>query len=125
MKRYGGVIFLVILLAGVMVLSDAPFGGPSDAGACACSYTTGTPGGGDFVPQRRDAPDSYYNRPALTKEQAHDVLANHVRKLNSALKIGPVQDAGSYYEAEVLGTNGEVVQRLGVDKESGEMMLIN
>ncbi len=125
MKMYVGVISLVILVVGVMVLSDVPFGGPSDAGACACSYTSGTPGGGDFVPQRRDAPDSYFNRPALTKEQAHDVVANHVRKLNPDLKIGRLQDAGSYYEAEVLGANGDVVQRLGVDKESGQMILIN
>jgi hypothetical protein len=125
MKMYVGVISLVILLAGVMVLSDLPFGGPSDAGACACSYTGGTPGGGDFIPQRRDAPDSSYNRPALTKEQAHDVVTNQVRKLNPDLKIGRMQDAGSYYEAEVLGANGDVVQRLGVDKESGQMMLIH
>jgi hypothetical protein len=125
MKMYVGVISSVILVVGVMVLSDVPFEGPSDAAACACSYTSGTPGGGDFVPQRRDAPDTYFNRPALTKEQAHDVVANHVKKLNPDLKIGRLQDAGSYYEAEVLGANGDVVQRLGVDKESGQMILIN
>jgi hypothetical protein len=125
MKMYVGVISLVILVVGVMVLSDVPFGGPSDAGACACSYSSGTPGGGDFVPQRRDAPDSYFNRPAVTKQQAHDVVANHVKKLNPNLKLGRLQDAGSYYEAEVLGANGDVVQRLGVDKESGQMIQIN
>jgi hypothetical protein len=125
MKMYLGVISLVILVVGVMVFSNVPFGGPSDAGACACSYTSGTPGGGDFVPQRRDAPESYFNRPALTKEQAHDLVANHVKKLNADLKIGRLEDAGSYYKAEVLGTNGDVVQRLGVDKESGQVMLIN
>jgi hypothetical protein len=63
--------------------------------------------------------------PGLTQQQAYDVIANHVKKLNPDLKIGKMQDAGSYYEAEVLGANGEVVQRLGVDKESGQMMLLN
>jgi hypothetical protein len=53
------------------------------------------------------------------------VVANHVKKLNPDLKIGRMQDEGSYYEAEVLGANGDVVQRLGVDKESGRMILLN
>ena len=53
------------------------------------------------------------------------MVANQVKKLNPDLRIGRLQDAGSYFEAEVLGANGEVVQRLGVDKESGRIILIN
>lgn len=68
---------------------------------------------------------SLSTKPFLTKEQAYDVVENHVRKLNPALKIGQIIDAGSFYEANVLAENGEVVQRLGVDKESGQIMLIN
>jgi hypothetical protein len=63
--------------------------------------------------------------PSLTQEQARDVVSNHVKKLNPDLKIGRLQDAGRYYEAEVLGANGDIVQRLGVDKESGQMILLN
>ena len=53
------------------------------------------------------------------------MVSNHVKRLNPDLKIGRLQDAGSYYEAEVLGANGDIVQRLGVDKESGQMILLN
>ena len=53
------------------------------------------------------------------------MVSNQVKKLNRDLKIGQMKDVGSYYEAEVLGANGDVVQRLGVDKESGQMILLN
>lgn len=122
MKRYVGIV-----IAGVLFLAIAGIGydhvaGPSHANACGW----GRSGGGDYVPQKRGpTTGSLSTKPFLTKEQAYDVVENHVRKLNPALKIGQIIDAGSFYEANVLAENGEVVQRLGVDKESGQIMLIN
>jgi len=122
MKRYVGIIIAgVIILVGVGFAYNQ-FPGPSHANACGW----GKSGGEDYVPQRRGpTTGSLSSRPFLTKEQAYDVAAGHVKKLNPALKIGQIHDEGSYYEAEILAENGDLIQRLGVDKESGQIMLIN
>jgi hypothetical protein len=128
MKKLGAVIIGSLLVVATFAFVHSNFWGSGSAFACGGMGmgSWGSTGGGDYVPQRRGLSDSFANRaPALTKEQAHDVVANQVKKLNSDLRIGQMRDAGSYYEAEVLGANGDVVQRLGVDKESGRMILIN
>jgi hypothetical protein len=125
MKKIGAVVIGSLLVLGVFALSHSNFWGSGPAFACGVG-SWGSAGGGDYVPQRRGPSNSFANRaPALTKEQAQDVVANQVKKLNPDLRIGQMKDAGSYYEAEVLGADGNVVQRLGVDKESGRMILIN
>jgi hypothetical protein len=124
MKKIGAVVVGGLLLLAMFGFAYSHFGGSGHA--LACGGGLGSAGGGDYVPQRRGPSDWLANRaPALTQEQAHDVVSNHVKGLNPDLRIGRLKDAGSYYEAEVLGANGDVVQRLGVDKESGRMMLIN
>jgi len=125
MKTFGAVIIGGLLLLAVFGVAFSNFSGFGHAQACGRGW--GAPGGGDYVPQQRSGlSNSFRNSaPALTQDQAQELVANHVKKLNPDLKIGRLQDAGSYYEAEVLGTNGQVVQRLGVDKESGRMILIN
>jgi hypothetical protein len=124
MKTFGAVIIGGLLLLAVFGVAFSNFSGFGHAQACGRGW--GASGGGDYVPQRRGPSGLVPNgAPALTQEQAQELVANHVRKLNPDLRIGQLQDAGSYYEAEVLGANGDVVQRLGVDKESGRMILIN
>jgi hypothetical protein len=123
MKKIGAVVAGGLLLLAVFGFGYGNFTNSGPALACG---GRGSSGGGDYVPQRRGFSSSFENSaPTLTQEQARDVVANHVRRLNPDLKIGRMQDAGSYYEAEVLGANGDVVQRLGVDKESGRMILLN
>lgn len=122
MKRYMGLIIAGVLFLVIAGFGYSYFAGPSHAYACGW----GKSGGDDYVPQRRGpTTGSLYNKPFLTKEQAYDVVDNHVRKLNPALRIGQINDEGSYYQAEILAESGEVVQRLGVDKESGQIMLLN
>jgi hypothetical protein len=126
MKKIGAMVLGGLVLVAMFGFAYTYFGRSGPALACGGWGSWGSSGGGDYVPQRRGLSDSFANRaPALTQEQAHDVVANQVKKLNPDLKVGRLQDAGSYYEAEVLGVNGDVVQRLGVDKESGRMMVIN
>jgi hypothetical protein len=126
MKKLGAVIIGSLVLLAMFGFAYSNLWGAGPAFACGGMRSWGSSGGGDYVPQRRGPSGLYTNgAPGLTQEQAHDVVANHVKRLNPDLKIGRVQDAGSYYEAEVLGANGDVVQRLGVDKESGQMMLLN
>lgn len=60
-----------------------------------------------------------------SKEQAFDIVSNHIRKLKPDLRVGQINDAGNFYEAEILSTDNEVVQLIGVDKQSGRLMLIN
>jgi hypothetical protein len=126
MKKLGAVVIGSLLVLGVFALSHSNFWGSGPAFACGGRGSWGAAGGGDYVPQQRGLSGSFANRaPALTREQAQDVVANQVKKLNPDLRIGQMKDVGSYYEAEVLGADGNVVQRLGVDKESGRLILIN
>ena len=111
-----GVSFLAVI--GFALIS---FIGFDHANACG----TGSPGGQDYVPQRRGPAGPLAQRPALTKEQAYEIVANHIRKLNPSLKVGQLNDAGSFYEAEILSQNDELIQRLGVDKLSGRLMFIS
>ena len=121
MKRYiTGIAIAGILTLGIMGFVNAPFLGLSYSNAC----NNGTAGGGDYVPQQRNQVGSYFDRPALTKAQAYDVLVNHVKKISPDLEIGEIKDGGSFYEAEVLSVDKEIVERLAVDKESGQLRVI-
>lgn len=111
-----GIFFLAII--GFALIS---FTGFDHANACG----TGTPGGQDYVPQRRGPTGQLAQRPALTKEQAFEIVTNHIKRLNPSLKVGQLNDAGSFYEAEILSENKELVQLMGVDKLSGRLMFIN
>lgn len=122
MKTYLGIAIAGVLFLGIVGLGFSHFTGSGHANACGW----GQSGGGNYVPERRGpATGSLSERPFLTKEQAYDVVATHVKRLNPSLQIGQIRDEGSFYDAEILAENGEVVQRLGVDKESGRIMVIN
>lgn len=137
MKKHLKTIGVKILFLGLAGLAFTLFMIPAQTMACgggssgSCGW--GAQGGKDYVPQRRGSGEGWLgsrnyqsNRgPALTKEQAHDILATHVAKLNPALKVGPVEDAGSFYRADILAEGKEVVDRLAIDKQSGRMMPIN
>ncbi len=122
MKQYPKSVVIGILFLAVMGLALIPFAGFDHASAC----SSGLPGGQDYVPQRRGpAPGPLARKPALTKEQAYEIVAKHVRRLNPDLEVGRVNDAGSFYEAEILSKDKELVQLMGVDKMSGRLMFIN
>ena len=121
MKKYTkviltSVIFLVIAgTAGFLLI------GPNQAEACGW----GRAGGGDYVPQRRGSSGNIPQDTTITQDQAREIAASHVRKLNPSLAVGSVNDAGGFFEAEILSSDKEVLQLLGVDKFSGSVMLIN
>lgn len=121
MKRY----ILALFTAGA-VLALTAIDLPWDMGtrlAGACGYGEG--GGQGYVPQRRDEGNAYAARPALTIEQARQIVEQHVTKLNATLKVGPMNDAGELFEAKIFSKDNEVVQIIGVDKRSGRLVLIN
>ncbi|MEE9418183.1 MAG: hypothetical protein V3W43_01820 [Desulfatiglandaceae bacterium] len=122
MKRFFSIITLGILFLAVMgLIYHSPFSGPGHAYAC----NWGRQGGEDYVPQRRGPDTSWLRDSSMTKEQAHDVVAKHINRINPDLRIGPIKDAGSFYETEILNKDNRVVERLGVDKQSGRLMVIN
>ena len=92
--------------------------------AMACGY--GNSGGSDFVPQRQ-APYGGGNQgaAAIGQDQAKDIVKSHVSKLNPDLAVGSINDAGGFFEVEVINQSNEVLQLLGVDKYSGRLMLLN
>ena len=128
MKKHLKTIGVKVLFLGLAGLALTLFIIPAQTMACG----GGGQGGQDYVPQRRgsgggwlDSRNYQSNRgQALTKEQARDILATHVARLNPALKVGPVKDEGSFYMADILAEGKRVVDRLAVDKQSGRIMPI-
>jgi len=131
MIKLGGVkmkLFLKIFFAGILLVTLVGIGhifitGPHHASAC--GWNSGAAGGGDYVPQRRESTGPIAQKSFLTKEQAADLASNHVKRLNPSLKVGQINDAGSFYEIQILNSTNDVVQRLGVDKQTGRLILIN
>ena len=112
-------VTLVVILAGSIF-----FFTPGSHRADACGY--GQSGGQDYVPQKRGGGDAYSaQKSALTKEQVREIAAKHVQKLNPDLEVGNINDAGGFYEVEIMSKDKEILQLLGVDKLSGRLMLLN
>ena len=91
--------------------------------ANACGWGQG--GGQGYVPQRRDQNGYMAQKQALTEEQAKDIVAKYVKRLNPNLEVGKVKDNGSFYEAEIIAEDNEVIQLVGVDKQSGRLIVLN
>jgi hypothetical protein len=91
--------------------------------ANACGWGQG--GGQGYVPQRRDQNGYLAQKQPLTPEQARDLVTNYVKRLNPKLEVGNVTDNGGFYEAEVIGEGNEVIQLVGVDKQSGRLIVLN
>lgn len=91
--------------------------------ANACGWGQG--GGQGYVPQRRDQNGYLAQKQTLTQEQAMDIVSNYVKRLNPKLQVGKVTDNGGFYEAEVIGEENEVIQLVGVDKQSGRLIILN
>jgi len=121
MIKYKHFIITVVFFLSIIGTGHLFLIGPHYANAC--GY--GRSGGADYVPQRNDSSGYLNNKPALTQEQAVEIVTKHISKLNPNLIVGKVNDAGSYFEAEILTKNKEIVQLLGVDKYTGRLMLLS
>jgi len=127
--KYGGVNMkklLKIFISGILFVAMIGFShifisGPSKANACG----VGAQGGESYVPQRRGPTGNLAQKSFITKEQAFEMVSRHIKRLNPNLKIGQLNDAGRLFEAEIVTQNNEVVQLIGVDKETGRLLLIN
>jgi hypothetical protein len=61
----------------------------------------------------------------MTEEQARDIVTKYVKRLNPTLEVGNVKDNGSFYEAEIIAEDNEVIQLVGIDKRSGRLIVLN
>ncbi len=95
------------------------WGGAGGGGGCPMSYSGGTPGGGDYTPQRgNNSGSAYGTQGELSGERARDILSGHLARLNPSLQVGQGTDAGTHYEFDIT-SEGQTVERLAVDKRSG------
>jgi len=112
-------IFTASLIIAIALLIN--FVGLDIANACGW----GQGGGQGYVPQRRDQNGFLAQKQPLTQEQAKDIVANYVKRLNPNLTVGNVKDNGSFYEAEIIAEDNEVIQLVGIDKQSGRLIILN
>lgn len=112
---------VVLGLIGMAAVAAVLWMPMTSAGACGFGYS----GGQGFVPQRRDASGTAQFRSAVTRQQAIHIVTSHLKQLNPNLHVGHVNDTGPLFEAQVLSSNNEVVQMLGVDKQTGRLVLLN
>ncbi|MBT3255556.1 MAG: hypothetical protein HN366_03720 [Deltaproteobacteria bacterium] len=138
MKKYLKMLGLGALFVGLAGFGFLFFVSPHDSIACggrgggSCGWG-GSQGGADYVPQQRGSGGWWPGASSrnavrgsdLSQDQARGILARHVARLNPELKVGPMEDAGSFYKADVFSKNNEVVDRLGIDKQSGRLMPVN
>ena len=109
----GSLILIIALLINFVGLDIAN----------ACGWGQG--GGQGYVPQRRDSNGFLAQKQALTEEQAREIVTKYVKRLNPNLAVGNVKDNGSFYEAEIIAEDNEVIQLVGIDKASGRLILLN
>ncbi len=62
----------------------------------------------------------------LSKEQAVEIVSQHINQLNPDLRVGSVNDSGTLYEAEIVSANQSgTLQIIGVYKDSGQLVVLN
>ena len=91
MKQRGKLFIAGLLLVFVIAIGFTMTIGPSHVGACGW----GASGGQDYVPKRNFGPNGNFQQATITKEQAQNIVTTHVKRLNSKLTIGKINDNGS------------------------------
>ena len=111
-------VLMIAILIGFAAFqfADVPMAG-------ACGYNNS--GGEGYAPQRRDDNGFLAQKNNLTEPDARKIVVKHVARLNPELTVGKIVDSGAYFEAEILNQDQEVIQIMGVDKQSGQLRLIN
>ena len=116
MTKTAKTILLIVTITSALGLAGIDF-------ASACGWGQG--GGQGYVPQRRDQNGYLAQKQPLTQEQARDLVTNYVKRLNPKLEVGTITDNGGFYEAEIIGEGNEIIQLVGVDKQSGRLIVLN
>ena len=63
-----------------------------------------------------------YNRESMSPLTAENLVKEYMdRHTSEPYKLGNLKDGGTYYMAEVLHQDGELIERLLIDKQSGRI----
>jgi hypothetical protein len=92
----------------------------------ACGW--GSQGGADYVPQERNQQQQQQvvaQSQPISSDQAKQIVTQYIKPVNPQLKVATPNDAGPYYEVDLIGKNGETVEILGVDKYTGRIQVLN
>jgi hypothetical protein len=61
----------------------------------------------------------------LDKKEVQEILENYLKSTrNPNLKLGNIEDKGSYFEAEILTKDGSLADKIAVNKSTGWMRSI-
>ena len=63
-------------------------------------------------------PGAYGENRPLTEKDTEAILRNYIGA-NPNLKLGKIEDKGSFFEGEIVTKDNSLVARLGVDKDTG------
>jgi len=121
-KRLEIIVLSSLFVAAIGLTYVSPFFGTGQASACGWGRAKG---GADYVPRRKNQDASRSKAFMMTREQAYDVVARHIMKVNPDLKIGEIKDVGSFFESEIVDKDEKCIELLGVDKLSGRLMVLN
>ena len=90
----------------------------------ACGY--GSQGGADYVPRQQNPQQQQITKgQPISSDQAKEIVSRYIKPVNPQLAVATPNDAGPYYEVDLIGKNGETVQVLGVDKFTGRIQVLN
>ena len=108
--------FILLILLGLFIIPTsqpiAMMGGGSGGGM------GGHMGGG----LGWDRQGSQYNREPMSPTTAENHVREYMnRRTSEPYKLGNLKDGGTYYMAEVLHQDGELIERLLIDKQSGRI----
>ncbi len=91
----------------------------------ACGW--GSQGGADYVPQERNLQQQQQvvaQGQPITSDQAKKIVTQYIKPVNPQVRVGTPNNAGPYYKVDLIGTNGETVEIVGVDKYSGRIQVL-
>ena len=71
---------------------------------------------------RQNAPQYQQPQKPLNENQAKERVENYLQSTNNPnLKLGRIEDKGSAFEANIVTKNGSLVDKILVDKDTGQM----
>jgi hypothetical protein len=65
-----------------------------------------------------NGPGAYGETKELTTKDTESIIRNYIGA-NPNLKVGKIQDKGTYFEGEIVTKDNSLVAKLGVDKNTG------
>ncbi|MBU3916604.1 hypothetical protein KKA14_13810 [bacterium] len=70
--------------------------------------------------------DNYNTGQAISMDQTAKIVNQYVRRLNPEFRVGEFNNAGHFYETEIMSASDEeVFHAIGVYKLTGRLMVLN